>query len=34
MERTAQGDPAAMPIYAIAVIPMILMLVEIGLPGN
>ena len=28
MERTTQGDPTAMAIYAIAIIPLVLMLVE------
>ena len=34
MEETTQGDPAAMIIYAIAIIPLILMLVEIRMQGN
>ena len=34
MDGTTQGDPAAMAIYAIAVKPMILMLVEISFQGN
>ena len=31
IKGTTQGDPAAMVIYAIAIVPMILMLVEINL---
>ena len=34
MEGTFQGDPAAMEIYAIAIVPMILMLVDISLQRN
>ena len=34
IEGAAQGDPVAMSIYAIAIIPMIFMLVEISLQGN
>ena len=34
MDGTTQGDSAAMAIYAIAVKPMILMLVEISFQGN
>ena len=34
IKRTTQGDPAAMAIYTIAFVPMILMLVEISLQGN
>ena len=34
MERTTQGDPAAMVIYVIAIIPLILMLVEIRMLDN
>ena len=34
MEGTTQGDPAAMVIYAIAIILLILMLVEIRMHGK
>ena len=34
MEGTTQGDPAAMVIYDIAIIPLILMLVEIRMRDN
>ena len=34
MEGITQGDPVVMAIYAIAIVPMILMLVEISLQGN
>ena len=34
MEGTTQGDPAAKVIYAIAIIPLILMLVEIRMQVN
>lgn len=34
MEGTTQGNLTAMEIYAIATVPMILMLVEIGLQIN
>ena len=34
MEGTTQGDLAAMAIYEIAIVTMILMLVEINLQGN
>ena len=34
MEGTTQCDPAAMVIYAIAIIPLILMLVEIRMQDN
>ena len=34
MQETTQGDPAAMVIYAIAIIPLILILVEIRMQEN
>ena len=34
MEGRTQGDPAAMVIYPIAIIPLILMLVEIRMQDN
>ena len=34
MEETTQSDSAAMVIYAIAIIPLILMLVEIRIQDN
>ena len=34
MERTTQGDPAALVIYAVAIIPLLLMLIEIRMQDN
>ena len=34
MEGTTQGNPSAMGVYATAIVPMILMLVEISLQRN